>query len=208
MIQQPKEMYHVDISTSIFRSATDVKAYTVQQSALRVYKDNNYSYTSESTIQIQQDKLSIDIDTNERRVILSNRLNSDLLGFKAGQFDNIDSTRYRFYCSTVESKRYLKVEEVEKLSSMQTVCFVFDKQTNKISQLEMLYWPANYTMNSLDDVSLEQPKVVMKYTTYGTISNTEELTKLVQNWVIKNPATKDYGCPKPTYEFDNLLKIE
>lgn len=204
---QPKEMYNVRITTSVFQQASDAVPTVTQQSVLKVYKANDYAFQSESTLQIQNGKLRIDVDTAEQQVVLSNGVSSDLLGFKKGQFDKIDSTQYRFYTCTEGSKRLLKVEEINPVSSMQTVCFEFNKTDNRISRLEMIYWPANFTMSSLDDQSIEQPKVTMEYSGYSTLLNEDDLKKFFEKWVVKE-TSQQYSCPRQGYSFHNLLETK
>jgi len=205
LTQQPKELYSVGISTHVFEQVNASTPKTTQKSVLSVYTGSDYSFSSGGTMQLQQRELKIDIDTTEKQVVLSKGVKEDLLGYKEGQFDQIDSTKYRFFQAVEGNKIYLKVEEVSRISSMQIVSFVFDKTQKRILSLEMVYWPANYEYQSLDDQTLEQPKVRLDYSDYKTIQSVTALEQEFSHWLVKDAAGKNYSCPQTAYSFYDLL---
>lgn len=202
---QPEEMYSVQIKTLIFSGTTQAEPKVTQDAVLSVYKQNQYSFVSGATIQLQRNNLKLDIDTDEKQVVLSKGVDSQLMGYKPGQFDNIDSTRYRFYAMSGAKGISLRVEEIKPVSSMQLVSFSFDKTTNKIMQLEMIYWPSNFEYESLDDATLEQPKIRMDYSNYQLITSEEPLTNNFNKWLSKDTQTGIYSCPESAFTFYDLL---
>ena len=203
---QPKELYEIGMSTSVYKTISDATPVVQQKSQLSVFKNNNYMYSSEASIQIQKDDLKIDIDTLEKRVMLSKGIAADLLGYNPKQFDHIDSTKYTFYVATEGDKRYLRVVENNRVSSMQTVSFVFNKTSKHLLRMEMIYWPGNFMMASLDDESIEQPKVAIDYLDFHTITTTDSLDKEFASWIRKESGSKEFTCPQSAYTLYNLLQ--
>ncbi len=159
--QQPSSLFKVDIKTTIYQTISDAVPYTIQNAQLSVFENNNYQYSSAAAMQMQNDKFKLDIDTVEKKVMLSKRISSDLLGYKSNQFDKIDSSLYEFYSTTQANSRLFKVVEKKRVSSMQVVTFNFDKNNHRLNQMEMVYWSSNFMQTSMEDTSLERPKIIL-----------------------------------------------
>lgn len=87
---------------------------------------------------------------------------------------------------------------------MQTVSFIFNKTSGNMQRMELLYWPSNYNYQSLDNQTLEQPKVCLDYSTFDPITTTGKLTQAFNSWLTKDTQTGTYSCPKTTYTFYDL----
>ncbi len=203
--KQPESWYSTTISTSVYMNVNAPKAEDVKVSKLSVYGPKDYVFQSGEAIQIQHEKLKIDIDTVEKQVLLSKAVDGNLMGFQPEQFDNIDSTKYEFYFITKGNRKLLKVVEKIRLSSMQSLIFEFDKTKNELRVLEMLYWPSNYSMNELGDQTDEQPLVRLEYSSPIKITTNTELDVLFNQWLLYNSKTKVYSCPDKNYTFYDLL---
>ena len=203
--KQPKEMYRLKIKTSIFENIKSSKPIMNEESLLQVYEDNNYSYHSKSAFQLQKGKYKINVDTIDHNVLLSNAINSDMLGYNPSQFEGIDSTRYTFYTAAYNGLNYLRVKENLALSSMEYVTFVYDKTTNRINQLELIYWPANYQSKDIADETREQPRVIIDYSDFAVISSDKALTEEFDSWILQDKQ-QAFVCREPAYTFYNLLE--
>ena len=203
LLNQPKSWFSTKVRTSVFADVNDAAAKEVTTAHFRLFDENNYAFETNGMIQIQKDKLKLDIDTVERQVVLSKSIPAELTMFKSDQFDRIDSTRYEFFSMNKGNRRLLRVTEKVQLSAMKSLYFEFEK--NILQKVEIYYWPTNFTSNNLDDESTEQPMVRLEYSESKSFAKDQELEKLVAKWLHYDSKQKIYSCPDKNYTFYDLL---
>jgi hypothetical protein len=181
--QQPEQNYSVEINLFYFDSKEKSQIIQTQVSELKVLEGKRYIYNSGATIQIQEEEIRLDIDTVLKRILVSKAklqpfdISSNLL------FENIDSSNYLITKSLAKEKLVYEITEEKQLSNYQTISFVFDIKTKRFMSLELLLWPANYSAESLEDESDEQPFIVYSYSEFKKLKETElEIEDLASAW--------------------------
>lgn len=202
--KQPKQWYQTTIRTSVFADVKATTAEKTEEAVLKVFEGNDYFYGSDAVFQLQQNQRRLDVDTSAKRVLLSDGINANMLGYQPNQFDGIDSSGYRFYTAVSGNRRLLKVEEQFPISSMSSVVFEFDKTKSELRGVKMTYWASNYVLQDLSDQSLEQPVVQLEYSEFKTLASDEVLEATFTKWISESSTTGKLTCPQHTYLLHDL----
>lgn len=204
--QQPEEWYQVEIRTTVYQSEKSTNPMEEQLTTLQMFTKNNYRYGTAGNFQLQNGELKLNVDTLSKNVVLSDAMNDELLGYKAGMFSNTDSTLYTFFTASTKTGQLFRIVEKKPVSSVASLVFGFEKISGRMTKLQMVYWPGNYVLQDLADESSEQPMVVLEYKDFKKITAQESLSAEMNKWLQKQPESKEYQCPVKGYTFYNLRK--
>lgn len=207
MALQPVKNYAVVISTTYYEKQTDPKPREKKSGNLKVFENDQYAYTEGSAIQIQEGAIRIDIDTVKKRILVSKaNVFQDFLKQVSGLSD-MDSTNYKITKTVTKQKIMYVVTEQKQVSQYQTIKMSFDVVTNHFLEMELLFWPNNYTSADLLDESMESPRVLMTYSTFKTGVTPAVLVEgeHLSDWCQQDQTGK-FLCKKANYTLYDLRK--
>lgn len=185
---QPERNYVVGISSTYYEKQTDPQPLQKGTGSLKVFENDQYVYSEGGAIQIQEGSIRLDIDTLKKRILVSKaNVFQDFLKQVSGLAD-MDSTNYTISKTTTKQKIVYVVTEKKQVSQYQTVKMSFDAVSSHFIELELLFWPGNYTSTDLLDESMESPKVLMVYSAFKTGINSSVLVngEHLSDWCIED----------------------
>ena len=149
---------------------------------------SNQSMNTGSKIQLQNNTFRLEIDTTKRQVIVTHPMRTMSAKNGIDQFiQTCDSTKCSFFRVSENGKLRLVIKELVQQSSNQEVVLEFNEKTKMLQEIDLTYWQANYVMADLNDESLEQPRLEVKYS--GMKNNTTLDTKILESintWVTES----------------------
>ena len=203
--KQPQANFSVLTTSKLYKDTQSNELFKKETGYLIQGTGTYQLYQSEGSTHLQNDEVRIEIDSAQELVIASYPVN--LAGRKWGQefFSVLDSLQYSF--AKAEDKKYIyfRVIELQKVSSNQEVVLRFNKESHELSQISILYWPSNYFSTDLNDEVLEQPHLVIDYSSYKTLVKANEMVqKEMDLWVSKKDKTYLLVTTKMNYKFNDL----
>lgn len=184
---QPSKNYSVSITSTYYRDAADKDPMEKSVSVLKVFENNHYIYNGGANVQIQEGDFRLDIDTVKKRMLVSKSNKFEEFLAQYPRFEELDSNRYTI--TKTESKQRITYEltELKRYSQYHVIKFSFDNVTKQFLELEMLFWPQNYTSTNLEDGSMEAPRMILSYSNFTlgisekNTSSNDELSSWFKN---------------------------
>lgn len=163
---------------------------------------NQYRTENNAVTTIQSSDLKVTIDTVQKVILIAK---SDSLFIQTDFSQNIEKMMGQidtiYYTSVGKMNKYqiLFNDYCTNFSGIEM--HVADK-TNQLLEVTIFYRPSNYYSESMDDETIEQPKIVMKYSGYEQIPIKNQLFSW-SSWLIEDK--KGRFQLKPEYAHFELI---
>lgn len=203
---QPTENYSVNVNTAMYANILANKNKTEVAGTFCQGSGSNQSMNNGTKIQVQNSNFRLEIDTVKKQVIVTHPIRA--ISTKDGISDLIkscDSTKCSFFKVSENGKVKLIIKELVQQSGNQEVVLEFNEKTKLIQEIDLVYWQGNYTMTELNDETLEQPKIEVKYTGLKKNSGLDaNIQETIDSWVKVSKDGLQLAAKHADYELIDL----
>lgn len=201
-MQNNKENYSLDFNRQVFANARDAQPVSSSSGRLIRGKGKEYRLESEKQLLIQTKDIKMVIDSSESLILL---LKPDTL------FDQVNPEKWlseqdlssaRFFSQTAGNAIRYKIEFKAGTSVYQNFILTLDSRTYAIAKAEFTLFAANYLSSDPEDISAEEPRIVVTYEKAVPLGSSKAYFDL-SRWLRRSG--NDYQLqPQITYTLDDL----
>ncbi len=203
--KQPASNYRVGLTTKLYSDVNSGAIAMESKGTIEQGSEGIQLVRSGSKVLVQDKNQRLEIDTLERSIMVIHPMKTAVGVDFSEQLKNCDSTKYVFYKQVVKGNSRFIVKELEPQSSNEEVIMEFNGKSGSIQSLSVLYWKSNYSMNDLNDVSQEQPKLELVYTEFQSVSGVNErVQQEMKKWVSEDKKNKQLIPASTTYRLNDL----
>lgn len=203
--KQPTSNYRVGTITKLYSDVKSGEIAMESKGTVLQGSDGFQLVHSGSKVLVQNKDQRLEVDTTEYSITVIPPIKLAVGADISAQLKNCDSTKYTFYKQILKGNTRFIVKELEPQSSNEEVVIEFNGKSGMIQFLSILYWKSNYSMNDLNDMSEEQPKLEMIYSGFATVSGANEsIQQEMIKWVSEDKKTKRLTPTSTAYQLNDL----
>lgn len=201
--KQPSKNFTTDVNTVVFSNKDKSQITTQENGKIMAGENNSFMFSSKSSFYIQNNLFGLMIDSIEKTIYLSPIKE---MNYESFQWNSLymDSSMYEVKKTITKESVTFYVKEKMMVSQYQTMSFEFDKNNATVKKVCLNFWPANYTSETIEDESMEQPYMEMTYTTILTNGNTEAILTEMNTIVKQENKTIQVAPLYATFEIQDL----
>lgn len=201
--KQPSKNFISEVKTIVYSNKEKSNISSQETGKIMAGEKNSFWYNGETNFFLQNDLFGLMIDSTDKTIYLSPVKE---LNYESFRWNSVymDSNFYQVSKTTTSKSIIFKVEEKTKLSEYQMMIFEFDITNSFVKKVSLNFWPANYTSETIEDESFEQPYLEMTY----TLSLSDETTKMIdaelKKYVLQNNNSIQVAPLYATYKIQDL----